>query len=200
MLATTLRTFHYRHTTYFVIEAADGRGLAVDAGWPGSFLDYARALKDAGGRFERIAWALATHFHPDHAGLVGEFQARGVECLAIDGQAKGIPAMEALIARSWPDYRAIATNRLQSLTSADSRAWLAARGIDGVVLPTPGHSDDSVSVVLDSGDAMVGDLTVPALVMPDDDVALDSWARLRAAGARRAHHAHAGSFDVPDAV
>lgn len=192
----TLRTFRYKHTAYAVVEAADGRALAVDAGWPGTFFDYARALKDAGGQFDRIAWALVTHFHPDHAGLVGEFQARGIECLAVDAQAGAVPAMERIIARGFSGYRPVRVEALSPLASAASRAWLAARGIDGEILATPGHSDDSVSLVLDTGEALVGDLTPLPLLTPDEVVARDSWRRLYAAGGRLVHHAHQPSFDL----
>lgn len=196
----TLRTFRYKHTAYAVVEAGDGRALAVDAGWPGTFLDYARALKAAGGQFDRIAWVLVTHFHPDHAGLAGEFQARGVECLAIDAQAAAVAAMEQIILRDLASYRRVQRETLSSLASAASRAWLAARGIDGAIVATPGHSDDSVSLVLDSGDALVGDLTLPSLLLPDDVTARESWARIRAAGGRRIHPAHAPSFDLVGAL
>lgn len=192
----TLRTFRYQRTAYAVVEAADGRALAVDAGWPGTFLEYARALKASGGQFDRIAWALVTHFHLDHAGLVGEFQARGIECLTIDAQAAGVAAMERIIARNGSGYRGVRGDTLSPLASRESRAWLAARGIDGEILATPGHSDDSVSLVLDTGDALVGDLTLPSLLTPDDVTGRTSWARIQAAGGRRIHPAHAPPFDL----
>lgn len=192
----TLRTFHYKHTAYAVVETADGRALAVDAGWPSTFLEYARALKSAGGQFERITWAVVTHFHPDHAGLVGEFQARGIECLAVDAQARAVPAMERLIARSVSSYRPVRVEALTPLASTTSRVWLAARGIGGAIVATPGHSDDSVSLVLDTGEALVGDLTLPSLLAPEDVTARESWMRLSAAGGRRILHAHAGTFEL----
>ena len=42
----------------------------------------------------------------------------------------------------------------------DSEFDLAFYGIAGIILPTPGHSDCSLSVLLDSGAAIVGDMVV----------------------------------------
>src|SRR5260370_1294944 len=51
---------------------------------------------------------------------------------------------------------------------AESRALLARLGIGGEIVPTPGHSDDSVSLVLDDGSAFTGDLTPPGLALETD--------------------------------
>ena len=45
-----------------------------------------------------------------------------------------------------------------TLSNKDSRAFLAALGIDGEIVSTPSHSEDSITLVLDSGDCFVGDL------------------------------------------
>lgn len=42
-----------------------------------------------------------------------------------------------------------------------SRALLKGIGIEGELIPTPGHSDDSISLVTDEGHGLTGDL--PAL-------------------------------------
>ena len=40
----------------------------------------------------------------------------------------------------------------------ESRKYLQALGIAGEIIPTRSHSTDSLSVVLDNGDCIVGDL------------------------------------------
>lgn len=49
-------------------------------------------------------------------------------------------------------------------------------GISGEIVPTPGHSDDSISVVLDDGSAFTGDLPPLYYTTPDsrEQVAV-SW-------------------------
>jgi glyoxylase-like metal-dependent hydrolase (beta-lactamase superfamily II) len=72
-----------------------------------------------------------------------------------------------------------------------------ATGIDGVLLHTPGHSDDSVSVVIDELGAFVGDLRPPeAYTGTSTALAEKSWQKIRAAGARKAFPAHGPGFDL----
>jgi glyoxylase-like metal-dependent hydrolase (beta-lactamase superfamily II) len=77
------------------------------------------------------------------------------------------------------------------LSTAESRAFLAGIGIEGEILSTPGHSDDSVTLVLDEGLAFTGDLTSP-LFVPDDpsDLAYQSWESIRAKGVHTVYPGH----------
>ena len=45
-----------------------------------------------------------------------------------------------------------------TISCATSRSFLAGLGIFGEIIHTSSHSPDSVSVILDDGDAIVGDL------------------------------------------
>jgi ribonuclease/clavin/mitogillin len=45
------------------------------------------------------------------------------------------------------------------ISCSASRPLLGDIGIPGEILPTPGHSDDSVSLLLEDGSAFTGDLT-----------------------------------------
>ncbi len=58
----------------------------------------------------------------------------------------------------------------------------------GKILSTPGHSIDSISVVLDSGEAFVGDL-YPQEQVPlyHDKILSHSWQNLISQGARFAY-------------
>ncbi len=64
------------------------------------------------------------------------------------------------------------------LAFADSRAFLRSLGVDGEIIPTPGHSNDSVTLILDEGFAFTGDLQ-PRFMLPDDDqISRESWDRI----------------------
>ncbi|KPL22181.1 MAG: hypothetical protein AMJ93_07805 [Anaerolineae bacterium SM23_84] len=55
----------------------------------------------------------------------------------------------------------------------------------------PGHSDDSVSLLLDDGSAFTGDLTPPQSVgLEDAEVVSASWRLLRERGATRVYPGH----------
>ena len=74
----------------------------------------------------------------------------------------------------------------------------AVGNIEFRVVHTPGHSDDSVSLVLDSGECFTGDLTMERMVGAEDpQVVAASWARLRALGARTVHAGHGRTYAMP---
>jgi glyoxylase-like metal-dependent hydrolase (beta-lactamase superfamily II) len=78
-----------------------------------------------------------------------------------------------------------------AVSFAKSRTVLDRIGIAGEILQTPGHSNDSVSLLLDDGSALTGDLTSPALVGEDDScVVAASWRLLRELGATRVYPGH----------
>lgn len=72
-----------------------------------------------------------------------------------------------------------------------SRVLLAELGIAGEILHTPGHSDDSVSLLLDDGSAFTGDLTHPGFATEEQAPAIGaSWRLLRDHGASRVYPGH----------
>jgi DNA-directed RNA polymerase subunit RPC12/RpoP len=76
------------------------------------------------------------------------------------------------------------------LKPEECRAFLRGAGIDGEIVWTPGHSPDSISLVLDEGRAFTGDLTHPLLLSDEDDACRDSRVKLSALGARMIYPAH----------
>ena len=85
----------YASTNYYVIGAGTSR-LLVDAGWPGTMGQLLANLRRKGIRLGEIRCLLATHYHPDHAGLVQELRNEGLR-LAGDGRpARGDSGAETM--------------------------------------------------------------------------------------------------------
>ena len=63
------------------------------------------------------------------------------------------------------------------MTLDDSRKFLAGIGLDGEIIHTPGHSDDSVTLILDEGFAFTGDLH-PSFMDTDDVKTRESWDKI----------------------
>lgn len=187
VVPVTILNVGYRSTNYWVITAGSSR-LLVDIGWPGTMGMMRATLKRMGVPVKEIRYALATHYHIDHAGLAQEFKREGVPLLILDVQVPAIPAMKTWTKPS-DNYVEITTHDNVIISSPDSRPLLAQIGIAGEILHTPGHSDDSVSLLLDDGSVFTGDLT-PEAYAGDNAAALASWRRLRERGARRVYPAH----------
>ena len=184
----------YAHGNYYLIDA--GRHcLAIDVGWPGTIRDYGRSLRPTGRKVHEIEYLVVTHFHPDHAGLVRELQDLGTTFVILDAQVESVAPMEALIRRKM-SYRPINIGAATVITESASGEFLRGIGIAGRVVHTPGHSGDSISVLLDSGDAFTGDLRPEHQVMDDNSAAKTSWLKLQALGARRISPGHGPPFDL----
>lgn len=194
-----MRWFRYRHTNCWIEERPGDIGLlAIDAGWPCSLPEYMRGLKSLGYSFQNLKAAIVTHFHMDHAGLVGEFIARGIPCYAFEGQAGSIVLMERQILKSpeYAAYKRIDPSRLRSTTVSEFNLELRSLGFGGEVLATPGHGADNISYLSAGGVAAIGDLYPLSQVAEDDAVSLSSWDLLRAKGARHICPSHAEPFDL----
>jgi glyoxylase-like metal-dependent hydrolase (beta-lactamase superfamily II) len=193
-----VKYLRYRSTNCFFIEGRDGELLAFDAGWPCSLYEYRRAMKAIGLRFEDIRLALVSHMHMDHAGLLGEFLAAGIECFAFEGQREAIAEMERVIMKNaeYRAYRRIDGARLRDATISGFSGLLEKEGFPGEVIATRGHSPDSVSFLTDRGEALIGDLPPIDQVMDEDFASKESWAAIRARGATRIFPSHAAAFEL----
>lgn len=189
MSAVTIVNVGYRSTHFWVISAGTSR-LLIDLGWPGRFGELAANLRRMDIPLHEIRYGLATHYHIDHAGAAQDLKNAGVPLLVMDVQVDAIPLMAQHI-KPEDNYTEIVPDGNSVISCAESRALLAGIGIPGEILHTPGHSDDSVSLLLDSGEVFTGDLTNPAyFVAEDPDAAMASWRLLREKGARRVHPGH----------
>ena len=185
----TIVNVGYRSTHFWVISAGTSR-LLVDLGWPGRWGELAANLRRMDIPLNEIRYGLATHYHIDHAGAAQDMKSAGIPLLVMDVQVEAIPLMAQHI-KPADNYTEIVPDGNVVISCAESRALLAGIGIAGEILPTPGHSPDSVSLLLDSGEVFTGDLTNPAYFLAEDpDAASASWRLLREKGARRVYPGH----------
>lgn len=186
---TTVVNVGYRSTNFYVVSAGRSRML-VDLGWPGTFGTLRWNLERKGVPLAELRYGLATHYHMDHAGLAQELKLAGVPLLVVSGQERAIPLLGRWM-KPEDHFVEITLDDNVMVTAEDSRAALADIGIAGEIVLTPGHSDDSVSLLLDDGSAFTGDLTPPGMVTDDDRAAvLRSWEDLRLRGARTIYPGH----------
>ena len=183
----------YGNTNTFYIPGSDG-GLLVDTDWAGTLPLFFKAIKTAGIMRKAITTLLVTHYHPDHMGLAGELQRLGVKLLVVDVQRLFVHASDEIFARDKHlSYRAVDESAATVISCAESRDVLKGLGIDGEILHTPSHSEDSVSLALDDGSCLVGDLEPLAyLAGYEENPALKSdWEQLMRRRPKRILYAHA---------
>jgi len=146
------------------------KSILVDTGYPGSGRTIMAKLILEGIDPGEISLILITHGHNDHFGSAAELKERlGVPVAVHNRDA------EYLRKGTNPPIHATSTTGriLQFMLSQtgtskiptlepdiliEEEMSLEKYGVKGVVIPTPGHTPGSVSVLLSSGEALVGDL------------------------------------------
>ena len=147
----------YGNTNTFFVRGDQG-GLLIDTDYAGTLPAFYKAMKNADIRMTDINYVLATHYHPDHMGLVGKLVEQGIELLLVDIQKEAVHFSDKIFEKDKLQYSKINENDATIITCAESRKFLSSIGISGEIIHTPSHSEDSISLILDDGSCFVGDL------------------------------------------
>jgi glyoxylase-like metal-dependent hydrolase (beta-lactamase superfamily II) len=199
------------------------RVIMVDGGNPGQADDFLAGLERASIQPEEIQLIVVTHGHYDHIGSVKEIKAvtgakvamhqREKDCLEKSVDPPPPPPVTPWgrilgklisMAASASSIEVPATD--VNIVLGDEDLSLAEYGIPGRVIYTPGHTSGSVSVLLETGDAFVGDLAMsgfplrlsPGLPIFAEDLGQvkASWKTLLDAGAETVYPGHGKPFSA----
>ncbi len=148
----------YGNTNTFFIRGTVGN-LLIDTDYAGTLPAFYRTIKEYNIKVRDIGYVLATHYHPDHIGLVSELIKQGVKLLLLDTQCSYIHFSDEIFSRDKHlNYESITTERATVISSEESRSFLKSIGVNGEIVATTSHSNDSISLILDGGECFVGDL------------------------------------------
>lgn len=203
-------------TSYLVV---DSGAVLVDAGGQGHGRALRRAFDRAGLTPRDLRLVFLTHGHWDHIAFLAELRELSDAPVAINRRERAwvergdraLPAPMNLVGRVLElAVRSFALPRQTwggvpvDIPLGDERVSLDEYGVRGTLIHTPGHSAGSMSLLLHSGEAFVGDLAVNGLpqrlgpnmsVFADDpERVISSWRTLLAAGAKVIYPAHGKPF------
>ena len=183
-----------KSTHFYLVDVGKGM-LLVDAGWVDSFNQFEHQLKAYKIPYSEIKYVMMTHHHPDHAGLIQKVKRlSGARQLIPAVQLAYLPAVAAFH-KNLPEFEPLELGK-RDVVNPD-RAMLHSLGIRGEIVATPGHSPDSVSLVMDSGATFVGDLRLPGMVTEENVAEIRaSWQRLAEHVAKEIYPAHGNPFDI----
>jgi ribonuclease/clavin/mitogillin len=192
----TIVNVGYLSTNYWVVSAGRKR-LMVDLGYPGTMGTMRARLKQMDIRLSEIQYALATHYHIDHAGLAQELKMEGVGLIVMVSQVSAIPLMKQFT-KPRDHYIDIDLDGNMTIDFDQSRTLLAQIGMAGEIIRTPGHSDDSVSLLLDNGAAFTGDLPpIEHTWGAAGETVKISWQLLAKKGAKQIYPGHGPVYAIP---
>jgi hydroxyacylglutathione hydrolase len=145
------------------------RSVLVDCGCQSDWTFLEKSLSQRGVEIGSLAAVILTHVHFDHCGCAAFLQAEGVPVIAsVSAEASLSQGIQE--GKSWLEHgsrlpvfgRLLSTHTRFQPVNVDfpvsSQLELSDFGIDGQVVLSGGHTQGSVSVVLDNRKACIGDL------------------------------------------
>ena len=169
-----IKLLKYGNTNCYYVEGKNG-SILVDTDWAGTLQACYKKIKELD--ITKIDYLLITHYHPDHMGIAQEIiDNMNAKLLVIDIQKDYLHCSDKIFEKDKKSkFTPINTEPL-IISCEESRKFLSDLGIDGEIIYTPGHSDDSISLILDDGIAIVGDLyDLNSASAFNDDKINNSW-------------------------
>ncbi len=215
-------------TNCYLIEIGN-KYLLIDTGYEDDWGLFCKRLKAVGVGLSEISHIMLTHHHDDHCGLLNRVLEENPDIQII----MSYRARDYLLAgkNHHPDSGGYVNKRINllfSLIQIFDKRWRThpfppyqsremdilikgetyfkeiGIGLNGRIIETPGHSLDSISVMFDDGDCVVGDAAANLLqfagtkycviIIEDLEAYYKSWRKLISEGARQIFPAHGKPF------
>jgi len=186
-----VKELKYGNTRCYLLNST----LLIDTDMAGTLQSFFSCIKKSEAAFDKIQCLICTHYHPDHMGIAQDLVELGIKLVVFEEQKRFIHFSDAVFARDRHiQFKPIKDQDTICISCADSRNFLKKLGIDGEVIHTPGHSDDSVSIIIDGRCAIVGDLPPLHLIPAYNDQVLEkSWNKILSKNVSEIFYAHPNS-------
>ena len=203
----------FGHSNIYFIKTKNGY-ILVDAGMPNMGEKLDEEFEKAGVDPKSVQLIIATHGHLDHIGSIAYAQKvtggkilchRSTSEHLVNGEAE--PAVpQNLFGRLLNFLTGLTGSKFEGTRPdilIEDEFDLNEYGISGRIIHTPGHSPSSVSIMLDNGEALIGDLVReqdsgkigPGMFYEDKKVLLESLEKVAAFESRIIYLSHGTQID-----
>jgi hydroxyacylglutathione hydrolase len=228
MTSSILQKVRLGFTWCYLLKCTDGY-LLIDTSYPNYFPKFQKSIAKLGIDVSEIKYLLLTHHHDDHAGFAAELVNKtGCRVIAhhsaiaplkqgesedtmqpVNRRVKFIFSLFQLFHQQFR-FSPLIIGENDIILTGDDLDLLKSIGINGKILHTPGHSQDSISVILSDGNAFVGDVAMNFLrltgtghrpiYVEDINIVYESWQRLIEQGAKVIYPSHGKPFYARELV
>ena len=197
--------------------------VMIDTGYENCYSSVIKKLRTMGIQPEDVGYLFLTHAHDDHAGFLEEWMTNHPRTQviahekAIDGLRQGQNSFEGgcstlladlfcqvmtLLGNGEHRYPQLSEEHLARIVTLNPQNQEQAESaMNGKILFTPGHTADSISLLVDGnlfcGDAAMNGLpsTHKITIWVEDKIAFEkSWDEISASGAKKIYPAHGSPF------
>ena len=218
-------------TNCFLLRTRDGY-LLIDTSYHDKYGLFIKELKKRDIKLEAIKYLLLTHHHCDHVGFAAEIvkntgakiiihknavhhlkESQVIDPLSSKNGVKSLNLCVEILSEIYFKvkgynftYPPVTITEKDYVVEGDNYGILKEIGIDGIILSTPGHSDDSISIVLSDGRAFVGDTAMNFLnichtkyrpiFVENFEKVYGSWRKIIEYGAKIIYPAHGKPFSA----
>ena len=213
--------------------SCEGGYLLIDTGYANDYPNFLKELNRIKISINEIKYLLLTHHHDDHSGFVNKLLKDSNVKLIVHRESidllktgendktrgggyinKRIYYLTKLYKLFQPDWTLtfppVDIRDTDIIIEGDDDKILLEIGIQGKILYTPGHSIDSISVLLDDGTLFCGDAAMSwllwagtnycTLFITDMVEFYDSWKKMIQEGVKVVYPSHGKSFRVSKLV
>lgn len=213
--------------TNCVLLHCEGGYLLIDTSFPKHWETFIEELTRLQIKLSQIKYLLLTHHHDDHAGFSAQLkQMTGCRLIihenAIGALAEGrlksqnhtlnlrvkitMGLYNKIKKRNFRIPPVLVDNNDLIFHNEQDAGMLEPLGIKGKLLHTPGHSEDSLTLVMADGNAFVGDICMNFLnfcgihyrpiYLSDQNLVMESWRKIIASGAQTIYPSHGPVFGI----
>lgn len=210
---------HLKMVYAFLLKKEDGKSIIIDCGIPGSETYILKSMDENGVKYSDLQLIIITHGHDDHMGSICNLR-------KATGAKTVIHKLDSDVIRTGKSPELHPTNLLGKFFNlfvkggiagftpyepeiiVDGELSLSEYGFDGRIIETPGHTNGSVSVIMDDGNIFIGDLIMgsmmgkgkPNFPMYADDVqkVKESIKKVIALSPKTVYCGHGGPFSYAE--
>lgn len=222
-ISNQIQSFKLGFTNNFIIKLQKGY-LLIDTSHSNKYNQFLKELREENIDLTEIYYLVLTHHHEDHSGFANKILANSKAKLIIHKNALKLlkKGTHDINGEHWNwivdrllnsfskiqnhNYPALIPRNKDIILETDNPISLLRIGVKGKIIPTPGHSSDSISLILNDGNAIIGDAAMNLLNLGETkykpffiqnlDKIYQSWNKLIRHGAKTLHPSHGKSFPV----
>ncbi len=215
-------------TNCYLIQVNNGY-LLIDTGYEKDYSNFLKELDEREIEVSEINYILLTHHHDDHSGftnnllketevkIIAHEYAEALLKIGENDKTRGggyinrrvhyLSKIYKLLNPDWDlTFPPVRLRDNDILISGDNKGILRKIGIDGTILYTPGHTIDSISVLLDNGVIFCGDAAMSwplwagikycTIFITDINKFYGSWEKIIENGAKEVYPSHGKPFEI----